>query len=532
MSGNRPGCLSCSRLPRLDLHDPPVCWGRRAAPHKWVSMCSDGLAVGTEHVPAIGVMGRRGIESVAIDRLAAPERGSKLWPTRLSRARTEGMGIFDRGFKPNEQRFHGYLVLDFETTGFCGRSADRVVEVGVVSLDPAGQTVDEWATLVNPERDVSAGYIHGITARDVYAAPRFAEIAGLLSETAEGRVLVAHNLTFEAQFLLGEFARLGCDLGLPAGICTMRLAAHYLPAAPRNLLGCCAYCGYEVEDAHSALADARAAAHLLREYMSADAAFLARWAEQIHTSLQLAWPVLPADRSRLVGRSQGVGGYGDSYVARLAARLPAEGGSWSLDSYLEVLDRALIDRILTLHEIDELVELASSLGLSQDQVHAAHRRYVEAMLKLARSDGIITAEEMADLRLLTELLGLSAESCLADVRPGPVCAPERGDGEAAPMGGFALTPGDRVAFTGEADGCDRDTLETEARALGLRPTGSVSRHTRVVVAADPDSLSGKARKAREVGVPIIDFAAYERLVGGLRSACQSQGDMRDGGGAA
>ena len=429
------------------------------------------------------------------------------------------MGILNRALRQEErteERFVGYLVLDFETTGFCGRSTDRVVEVGAVCLDPAGQPVDEWTTLVNPERDVSAGHVHGISSRDVYAAPHFAEIAGLLSETATGRVLVAHNLSFEAQFLLGEFARLGCDLGSPTGICTMRLASHYLPGAPRNLLGCCSCCGYAIEDAHSALADARAAAHLLREYMDADTAFPRRWWGEIDASLRLTWPTLPSDRSRLVGRTQSDGGAGQSYLARLAARLPADGGSGTLDDYLEVLDRALIDRVLTLHEIDELVELASSLGLSQDQIDAAHRRYIEAMLRLAKADGIISDDEMSDLTLLAGLLGPSAESCLADVVPGPVCIPEAGTAQAATLGDFAFVLGDRVVFTGEADGCDREELETEARSLGLRPTGSVSRQTKVVVAADPDSLSGKARRAREVGVPIIGVAAYERLLVRLR----------------
>ena len=53
-----------------------------------------------------------------------------------------------------------------------------------------------------------------------------------------------------------------------------------------------------------------------------------------------------------------------------AARLPACGGSGATDSYLEVLDRALIDRVLTLHEVDELIELALSLGLSRQQTEA------------------------------------------------------------------------------------------------------------------------------------------------------------------
>lgn len=41
--------------------------------------------------------------------------------------------------------------------------------------------------------------------------------------------------------------------------------------------------------------------------------------------------------------------------------------------------------------------------------------------------------------------------------------------------------------------------------------GGVSTATRVLVTADPDSLSGKADKARDYGIPIITEAAFEGI---------------------
>ena len=41
----------------------------------------------------------------------------------------------------------------------------------------------------------------------------------------------------------------------------------------------------------------------------------------------------------------------------------------------------------------------------------------------------------------------------------------------------------------------------------------MTKKTKVVVAADPNSLSGKAAKARGYGVPILTEAAFERLLG-------------------
>lgn len=47
--------------------------------------------------------------------------------------------------------------------------------------------------------------------------------------------------------------------------------------------------------------------------------------------------------------------------------------------------------------------------------------------------------------------------------------------------------------------------------VGLEP-GTVTKATRVVIAADPNSLSGKAAKARSLGIPIITEDAFERLL--------------------
>ncbi|GII59244.1 hypothetical protein Pth03_76330 [Planotetraspora thailandica] len=68
----------------------------------------------------------------------------------------------------------GYAVIDVETTGLRPFWHDRVVEVGIVHLDPAG----EWTTLVDPERDLGPQHIYGITAADIRHAPTFGEIAG------------------------------------------------------------------------------------------------------------------------------------------------------------------------------------------------------------------------------------------------------------------------------------------------------------------------------------------------------------------
>ena len=78
------------------------------------------------------------------------------------------------------------------------------------------------------------------------------------------------------------------------------------------------------------------------------------------------------------------------------------------------------------------------------------------------------------------------------------------------MSGIRLEPGDRVVFTGDMVR-DRSEWEALARRRGLEP-GGVTKKTKVVVASDPNSLSGKAGKARSYGIPIITETAFERLL--------------------
>jgi DNA polymerase-3 subunit epsilon len=54
----------------------------------------------------------------------------------------------------------------------------------------------------------------------------------------------------------------------------------------------------------------------------------------------------------------------------------------------------------------------------------------------------------------------------------------------------------------------RADLEQAARDAGLVPMSSVSKQTGVLVCADPHSQSGKASKARALGVRVISEAVF------------------------
>ncbi len=399
----------------------------------------------------------------------------------------------------------GYAVVDVETTGlFTGRWHNRVAEIGIVQMDRGGVVTGEWGTLVNPERDLGPQHIHGIAASDVRSAPKFADIAGHLAALFAGRVIVAHNLGFDVRFLSYEFERLGfrVPLDVELGLCTMVLSDRYLLASARSLAACCAAAGVDPGLAHSALDDARAAAGLLGRVIPA-AGRPEPW--QALFSASPAWPEMPAGSGRTTQRST-PDARSRTFLARMVDRLPRVPELPHADEYLALLDRALLDRYLSASELDALLDLAESLGLSLDTAMGLHRRYLVALAQAAWQDSVVTEAERADLFAVAGLLGLTPDDVHAALTQA--C----GEQQPPKWGAFRLEPGDTIAFTGEMT-TQRDEWETRATDRGLTVTaGGVTKRTRLLVAADPDSLSGKAGKARHYGIPIVTEDAFATLL--------------------
>ena len=193
----------------------------------------------------------------------------------------------------------GFAVIDFETTWSFRGGHDRVIEVAVVHTDSHGHVTGQWETLINPRRDLGRQDIHRVRAADVLTAPTFDQIAGELLELLDGRVLVAHNASFDTRFLLAELARLGCkpDTELP-GLCTMQLAREFLPGAGRSLADCCSAYDIDLQGAHRASVDALATARLLEAYIQGAPSWNG-WAEQLDAAMRAPWPALADPRGKL-----------------------------------------------------------------------------------------------------------------------------------------------------------------------------------------------------------------------------------------
>ncbi len=175
------------------------------------------------------------------------------------------------------------------------------------------------------------------------------------------------------------------------------------------------------------------------------------------------------------------------------------------------LSRALqgsADLHLSEVEVDDLVAAAEECGLSRADAYTIHDEVFSAICQGARSHAGLDEESKESLLALGVRLGLD-EALVRGRMDHP--APAATQCDAIPLG-ICLRPGDRVVFTGGFDVISREDVEGEARASGLEVGGSVTKKTKVLVAADTDSTSGKAQKARLLGVPTITYAAYRRAL--------------------
>src|SRR6185312_16408568 len=121
-----------------------------------------------------------------------------------------------------------FAVVSIVTTGFSPANGDRIVEIAVARVDSAGQVTDEYATLLDPGRDVGPVFVHGISNSEVRGAPTFADIAGELLDRLDGAVVVMHDGAFVERFLDAEFARADVELPLAPALCSQWLARRTL----------------------------------------------------------------------------------------------------------------------------------------------------------------------------------------------------------------------------------------------------------------------------------------------------------------
>ncbi len=174
-----------------------------------------------------------------------------------------------------------YFAIDTETTGLpAGRAQPtpanisnydscRMLSFAVVEFDENHKEVSAQELIVFPDNfEVNATEVHGITTEHAKAVgvpfqDVFNVLAEIIGRTSEGRTMfVGHNLEFDLKVIRAEFVRRQLDLALMdriEPICTLVLyRRQFLKFIKLGVLYQKLF-NKELEGAHGALADARAA---------------------------------------------------------------------------------------------------------------------------------------------------------------------------------------------------------------------------------------------------------------------------------
>jgi DNA polymerase III subunit epsilon len=400
----------------------------------------------------------------------------------------------------------GYAVLDFETTGFNARGRDRVVEVGIVLLSRDLEVESVFSTLVNPSRDMGAAHIHQIQTSWILDAPSFSDLVPEIHNLLRNRAIIAHNASFDVSFLVEEIQRAGhtTQISDENYACTLQLSKWALPELPnRKLATILEHLGIPNSQTHSALGDAMATASLLKKMVALRPALIVILDTLVGVTSPA--PLTGSTPVTLKPRPDGQQLEENSFIARLVARLAIQSQNPITDEYFDLLSSALLDSDLSEQEISELVACADRLELGVDDVSRAHHLYFSALATQAWADGVLTPLEQTQIERIASLLGIGTLE-IEQVKQGQFNRVELNTATGNPF-----LPGSLVALTGTMTP-SKSEIASMLKAKGLAPVDSLTKKVSVLVAADTDSLSGKAATARKWGIPIVSAGAVAGLL--------------------
>lgn len=157
------------------------------------------------------------------------------------------------------------IFFDLETTG-TNIMHDRIVELSYVKIYPNG-VEEEKTRRLNPEMPIppQSTAVHHITDEDVKDAPTFKQIAKDLLRIFEGCDIAGYNSNkFDVPLLMEEFLRAGLKFDISKRrFIDVQTIFHKMEQ--RTLVAAYKfYCGKDLTNAHSALADTRATYEVLK----------------------------------------------------------------------------------------------------------------------------------------------------------------------------------------------------------------------------------------------------------------------------
>jgi len=163
-----------------------------------------------------------------------------------------------------------YAIIDIETTGLNARK-DRITEIAIYIHD-GEKIVDKFESLINPECRIPYHItaLTGISNKMVADAPHFYEVAKQIVQLTDGMIFVAHNASFDYNFIRCEFKRLMYDYNQRT-MCTKKLSRKLMPGLQSYGLGNLArILNFKNPARHRAAGDALTTVYLFEHLLKLD----------------------------------------------------------------------------------------------------------------------------------------------------------------------------------------------------------------------------------------------------------------------
>lgn len=174
----------------------------------------------------------------------------------------------------------GFVVIDTETTGATDRS--RIIELGMVFMSPRGTQQKTFSTLLFGDGNVGEWYVkrvHRIRQSQLDGAPQFKDIASDFLASLNGRIIFAHNASFDRKRLNHEL-KIARRRQLREMGCTIELG-QYLGYGRLSLDKAVEKFGLFRQLSHYALHDAFVTSQLLRHYICENPEGVAQYLDEL-----------------------------------------------------------------------------------------------------------------------------------------------------------------------------------------------------------------------------------------------------------
>lgn len=161
-----------------------------------------------------------------------------------------------------------FIAFDLETTGIVP-GVDQIVEIGAIRFVD-GQVESMFVTLVDPRRPIpaAASVVNGISDEMVKGQPVIEDLLPAFAEFCGDDPLIAHNASFDAQFLTADVKK--HETPAPKGLIldTLPISRKVFPGLPNYKLSTLVqHLKIPANEYHRAQADATSCGFLFAEML-------------------------------------------------------------------------------------------------------------------------------------------------------------------------------------------------------------------------------------------------------------------------